>query len=691
LFFDIWQDILPKQQRTLKIMQQIVVKIQTFFAVESRKFAKYRLNPSLSAFLFTPLLTSSLLLPIANAQQVTPAPVQTPNPPPPPTVARLVNYGSQISVNGRTLTAAWLQQGTTSGRVRTYLADAAVRQFFGADLLSTSNPNRQPIQWFRSSVLTSLLTPAYRYLDITDFAQRQSWQLQINGNTLVITTPTTKLADIRQSEELFGSRIVVDLDRPTPWQVSQQRSARKPKPGTDDPEAGTTEWTITVDAIADSSIVERFTPLPPPTQENPFNNLLNNLPAPLPVVPIPIPIPVPVEPPAPPPLIKQVEVIGNQTIIRLTVPFGLSPRISSSVSPQRLVIDIQPEGIVPRDITWTTGLRWRQEYVALGTDRFPVFWLEVNPRTTGMTIKPFWSGDHTLVGTAPLIHSAPIYLAAAAINGGFFNRNNRFPLGAIRRDGRWLSSPILNRGAISWNDKGRVLMGRLKLEETITAANGQHLAVQFLNSGYVQPQTIARYTPDWGSTYTPLIDDEIIITVQNNQVVNQSPGGIANQTTFPIPVNGYLLIFRNNPDATNALPLGTVVSIETTTNPPEFSQFPHSLSAGPLLLQNGQIVLDATAENFSPAFITEQAIRSAICTSNNGNLLILAVHERAKGAGPTLAEHAQLMQQMGCVNALNLDGGSSTSLYLGGQLINRSPQTASRVHNGIGIFLQPKH
>ncbi|MEB3181131.1 MAG: phosphodiester glycosidase family protein [Nostocaceae cyanobacterium] len=675
-------------------MQQIVVKIQTFFAVESRKFAKYRLNSSLAAFLFTPLLTSSLWLPIANAQPVTPAPVTTPTPapPPPPTVARLVNYGNQISVNGRTLTAAWLQQRKTSTSVKTYLADTALGQFFGADLLSTSNPKKQPIQWFTSSVLTSLLTPVYRYLDITDFAQRESWQLQINGNTLVIATPTTKVADIRQSEELFGSRVVVDLDRPTPWQVSQQRSARKPKPGTDDPEAGTTEWTITVDGIADPSIVERFTPVPPPTQENPLNNLLNNLPAPLPVIPIPVPIPLPApqEPPAPPPLIKQVEVIGNQTIIRLTVPFGLSPRISSSVSPQRLVIDIQPEGIVPRDITWTTGLRWRQGYLALGTDRFPVFWLEVNPRTTGITIKPFWSGDHTLVGTAPLIQSAPMYLAAAAINGGFFNRNNRFPLGAIRRDGRWLSSPILNRGAIAWNDKGRVLMGRLKLEETITAANGQRLAVQFLNSGYVQPQTIARYTPDWGTTYTPLIDDEIIITVQNNQVVNQSPGGIANQTTFAIPVNGYLLVFRNNPDAANALPLGTVVSIETTTNPPEFSKFPHTLSAGPLLLQNGQIVLDATAENFSSAFIAEQAIRSAVCTTNNGNLLILAVHERAKGAGPTLAEHAQLMQQMGCVNALNLDGGSSSSLYLGGQLINRSPQTASRVHNGIGIFLQPK-
>jgi len=46
------------------------------------------------------------------------------------------------------------------------------------------------------------------------------------------------------------------------------------------------------------------------------------------------------------------------------------------------------------------------------------------------------------------------------------------------------------------------------------------------------------------------------------------------------------------------------------------------------------------------------------------------------------------MQQLGCVDALNLDGGSSTSLYLGGQLLNPSPRTAARVHNGLGVFLK---
>ena len=50
---------------------------------------------------------------------------------------------------------------------------------------------------------------------------------------------------------------------------------------------------------------------------------------------------------------------------------------------------------------------------------------------------------------------------------------------------------------------------------------------------------------------------------------------------------------------------------------------------------------------------------------------------------------AQLLQQMGAIDALNLDGGSSTSLYLGGQLVDRASATAARVHNAIGISIEP--
>ncbi|QLE52427.1 phosphodiester glycosidase family protein [Nostoc sp. C057] len=619
---------------------------------------------------------------------------------PAPPLTGMVSSGNQISLNGRTLPGTWLQRPGKSGQVTTHLSDGVFRQLIGVNFLNSSSSAKQPIQWFSSVttplVLATRLIGAYRYLDITNFAQTSGWQIQANGNTLVIATPKAQITNIVQSQEppeasapLQQSRILVNLDRPTPWQVAQGSAIAKPQTPSSDPDTPTPkpttppnrEWTITLDGIADPVLIERYTPQPPAAAPTLLPNLLKQL---LPVTPTQ-PIPT-----APEPLIRQVQVVKNQTIISLSVPFGLSPQVKTIANPNRLIIDIRPDPLEERDITWAPGLRWRQHYVNLGTERFPVVWLEVNPRKFGLTLKPMWASPDGLGGTAPLIQTAQRYLAVAGINGGYFNRNNRLPLGAIRRDSQWLSGPILNRGAIAWNDSGQFYFDRLTLEETLITANNQRLPILFLNSGYVQ-SGIARYTPVWGATYTPLTDNEIILVVQKDQITQQLPGGKVGGTAVPIPQDGYLLTLRaNSVSAASQLPIGSAVRISSSTTPTDFSRYPHIIGAGPLLIQNRQIVLDAKAEKFSNAFIAEKAIRSGICTTATGTLMIAAVHNRAGGYGPTLAEHAQLMQQMGCVDALNLDGGSSTSLYLGGQLLDRSPSTAARVHNGIGIFLKPR-
>ena len=531
---------------------------------------------------------------------------------------RLLYSGTQVSLNGRILPTRWNQwQMDATAEIHTAINDVGVMQLIGVELLNTTDAEKQPVQWFSEPtttpfVLTSWLRGAYRYLDVTQFATLAGWQFSTARDTLQITTPAARVKTIRQGRQAWGDRIVVDLDRPTPWQVTQRQ-----------------------DGVWDVSI----------------------------------------------------ETTPKRTTIPLNLPDGLYPRVSTLPNPNRLVIDVRPDAMVERDIIWSSGLRWRQQFFSLGDSRFPVVWLEIK-QDIGLTLKPIASEPTTLVGITPLLKIAQRYWAVAAINGGFFNRNNKSPLGAMRRDGRWLSSPILNRGAIAWNDAGFTKIGRLSLQETIITSTKQRLPILTFNSGYVQAG-IARYSLEWGPTYTPLIDNEIIVVVQNNQVTAQLPGGEAGKTAFPILSNGYLLAIRADKATANLLPVGTLVRGESVTQPAYFADYPQILGAGPLLVQNRQIVLDAKAEGFSDAFIRETAVRSAIGTTTEGALIIAAVQNRAGGDGPTLAETAEIMQQMGCIDALNLDGGSSTSLYLGGQLLNRSSRTAARVHNGFGVFLTP--
>jgi hypothetical protein len=560
-----------------------------------------------------------------------------------PTLAQSVmplsQQGGQIMLNGRTLSAAWSQRQQQIG-----ISDAGLMQAFGVDLLSTVDAAQQPVTWFSDTQnpfsLATWLTGQYRYLNITDLAQRYGWQVQTSQSTLRISTPIAQVMQVRQGRQSWGDRIAIDLDKPTPWQVSERLG----------------EAIITLDAKADSAVLQKFMPR--------SGNLLQSIKA---------------------------EQSGDRTLIRVGLPDDLRPHVWSINNPPRLLIDVRPDFMTERDIQWAPGIRWRQQMVSLGAARFPVTSLEIDPRQPGVSLKPILGNASAVTGTTPLLAIAQSNRAAAAINAGFFNRNTQMPLGAIRSDNHWISSPILNRGAIAWNPSGESTVGHLSLLETAALSRADRPVGNFpilsLNSGYVGAG-ICRYTREWGADYKSILDDEVLVTVRNQQVVDQRHAATAGQTTVPIPVDGYLLAVRANAEIAKALAIGTSIQIHTVTQPSEFSQYSEVVGAGPLLMQNRQIVLNAEAEKFSTAFIQQSAPRSAIATTATGNLVLVTLHNRVGGLGPSLADTAQLMQQMGFVHALNLDGGSSTTLYLGGQLLDRPNNAAARVHNGIGVFVR---
>ncbi|MGB0561065.1 MAG: phosphodiester glycosidase family protein [Spirulinaceae cyanobacterium] len=347
---------------------------------------------------------------------------------------------------------------------------------------------------------------------------------------------------------------------------------------------------------------------------------------------------------------------------------------------------VDPQTFAAQRYTLPSGMRWQQQYVAVGSSRFPVFWLELDLRNPQVELRPIWSNSTQMQGTRLLAEMGRQWRTLAAINGGFFNRNNRLPLGAIRREGRWYSGPILNRGVVAWDDAGNVQMSRLSLQEILTTETGQRFEVTHLNSGYVKAG-VARYTRDWGPSYQPLTDNETVITVQANRVSRQDAGGTAGSRRFPIPAAGYLLVFRSYQTGAAGFPVGRQVTLESQTNPAHFERFPYMIGGGPLLLSQGQVVLNPGAEQFSAAFGRQAASRSFIGQTAQGTLVLGVVHNRPNGAGPTLRELTQLCQRLGLVNALNLDGGSSSSFFLNGQIVDRDPRTAARVHNGIGIYV----
>ncbi|GAB4345081.1 MAG: phosphodiester glycosidase family protein [Cyanophyceae cyanobacterium] len=542
-----------------------------------------------------------------------------------------LQQGDRILWNGRTMNLPWARWVDGANQARFGLSDAALMHGLGADLLDTTNADRQPVQWFGVPIAAAVRRAgAYRYVDLTDLARSRNWQMRPNGTALEITAPTPRVTAIRRGRQPWGDRLVIDLDGPAPFQPVEERN----------------QLTLALDANLAPALAANRDALPVDST-----------------------------------------IAANRTV--LTIPFaaGLRPRIYTLAQPSRIVIDLRADALANRTIRWAPSLTWRQQYLTLGGDRFPAVWLDLDPKAAGTQLRPVPVNTSSQTGIAPLIQTAQVNQTAAAINGGYFNRNNQLPLGALRRDGRWLSGPILNRGAIAWDNAGNFAVGRLALAETIEGA-GQTWTLTHLNSGYIQAG-LARYSRDWGGFYTPLTDGEIGILVQGDRVIQQINGTTAGAGSFPIPDNGYLLVARSFRTAANALAVGTAVRLQSRTNPANFDALPHILAAGPLLIDGGRIVLDPAAEGFSDAFIRERAARSGVGLTANGRLLIVAIHNRVGGPGPSLGEFAQLMANLGATRAVNLDGGSSTTLYLGGQLLDRPSRTAARVHGILGVFLSP--
>lgn len=89
------------------------------------------------------------------------------------------------------------------------------------------------------------------------------------------------------------------------------------------------------------------------------------------------------------------------------------------------------------------------------------------------------------------------------------------------------------------------------------------------------------------------------------------------------------------------------------------------LASGPLFLVDGKVSDWSQCET---GFIQTQHPRSAICVTKEGKIWLITVDGRSKehATGVNIPEFAHLIRILGGKDALNLDGGGSTTLWLSG-------------------------
>ncbi|HMO79691.1 MAG TPA: phosphodiester glycosidase family protein [Pyrinomonadaceae bacterium] len=312
-------------------------------------------------------------------------------------------------------------------------------------------------------------------------------------------------------------------------------------------------------------------------------------------------------------------------------------------------------------------------------------------------------GMDMVLGTETTSSIARRHGAVAAINSGFFRLDNSIfagdPAGVLMIDNVLLSESLNDRVAMmieNGSAETRVHFHRAEAGNAIVV-RGRQIKV--------------------GTNRERQGDDIVIYTREFNRTALTGPGGMEfvvqngrvrrvfiGQGSNVIPENGYLISASGTrrDELRSLLRVGTRVGFLTLHSSPEsitpeaaFGRAEDITNGVSHLIRNGSVHLTWEAEKASRAFAENRHPRTAVAKMKDGKFLMITVDGRQPGVsvGMTLQELAEYLLSVGAVDAINLDGGGSTTMFLDGRVVNTpSDQNGERkVGDAIIVTLRPNN
>ena len=262
--------------------------------------------------------------------------------------------------------------------------------------------------------------------------------------------------------------------------------------------------------------------------------------------------------------------------------------------------------------------------------------------------------------------------AQGAINGGFFSGTRI--VGSLVVDSRPLSGPHGARSAMGWSQDGlRVHFGRGDFRTFITFGD-EELALSAMNSIPTQGR-IGVFTPDVWSYVTGAPTDGWEVTVKHGLISGVRHSSASNHF---VTREGFLVIGRGAAgELLKNIPPGTPVTLRSQWTDQDFTGLDNVLQAGPMLVKEGRKVFDP--EGFNPKTLSLPHPRSFV-GSDGERIWFIVIDGRDPwhSNGATIAETAAVAERLGLVNALNLDGGGSSSIWWSGRIVNLPPGRVAR-------------
>jgi exopolysaccharide biosynthesis protein len=266
--------------------------------------------------------------------------------------------------------------------------------------------------------------------------------------------------------------------------------------------------------------------------------------------------------------------------------------------------------------------------------------------------------------------------AIAAINAGFFKMTgvyNGDAAGILQIDGKLLSESYGGRCALEITNLAKktvVSMSHLNV-------NGQILIdKRFVEVGINRQRSendIVVYTPFFHrTTLTNQNGNELIVRKNKIELVRENSG------SNEIPTDGFVISLsgKKRDEISALLKKGKKIKFANST------QLAEDVVAGvPQLIKNGKIEITWEQEKIGKDFVETRHPRTAVAKLKDGKFLMITVDGRQPNVsvGMNLQELAEMLLEFGAVDAMNLDGGGSTTMFLKDKVVNQvSDKTGER-------------
>jgi hypothetical protein len=315
--------------------------------------------------------------------------------------------------------------------------------------------------------------------------------------------------------------------------------------------------------------------------------------------------------------------------------------------------------------------------------------LKINPLKVSITIGV---ADNKCTSAQRVSQIAQHNNAIAAINGNFFDFGNKhkykdifikllsrlglnvyyaYPAFTLRNEHGYYAVSDALSGYLKWNNTPQKPLFSIEKTRILLTINGKQYPVQTFNKPYAHYPAL--YSHCYGnpiSIRNPKVDTIVI----KNQHIQEIQKNSSDTTNISSDSWVYIVPKKYRQTITSFFAVGDHVDISFMHKQKKSmpitsrSVTPYIIASTPLLIFNGDII---PMQNKKTDFYIKRHPRSAVGVLKNGQWIFLVVDGHSqKSAGMTIHELALFMIKMGCVYALNLDGGGSSTMVINNKVVN---------------------